>query len=67
MLSVWPLDVTEEEDCETPANWRENGYFDDHEWIVTYQKNKYSQIEDLFIGSKQEAIKFFDDFIEDWG
>lgn len=52
MLSVWPLDVADEEDCETPANWRENGYFDDHEWIVTYQKNKYSQMEDLFIGSK---------------
>lgn len=67
MLSIYPLNVSDEDDCEESPNFRENGYFDDYEWIVTYQKNKYSEIEDLFIGSKQEAIKFFDDFIEDWG
>lgn len=41
---------------------------DNKQWIVTYQRNKYSAIETLGIfDSEEEALIFVDNFIEEWG
>lgn len=68
MFSIFPTfpDDFDDEEEMNPL-WRENGYFDDVEWVITYQRNQYSPIEDVFIGNKQEAIEIYDKFIEDWG
>ena len=66
MLSIYPIGVDIESEEEFPL-WRSTGYFDDAKWIVTYQRNEFSPIDELFIGEKQSAIDFFDDFIENWG
>ena len=63
MLSIYPIN----DEAEDSPNWREDGYYDNSDWLVTYQRNKYSLIEELFFGSKQAAIEVYDKFIEDWG
>lgn len=42
-------------------------YFLDGKWIVTYQRNKYSEIYTLYSGkSEKMAQKIYDNFIEKW-
>lgn len=37
-------------------------------WVVTYQYNKYSPIEDLGIfDTKKECLAYVDKFIDNWG
>jgi hypothetical protein len=44
-----------------------NKYFIDSQWIVTYQRNEYSEIKTLYQGnSEAEAQKRYDDFIALW-
>ena len=42
-------------------------YYIDGKWIVSYQRNKYSEIETLYEGfSEREAQRIFDGFINLW-